>query len=86
MRASWTGRETPVQALVDHFRCPDIVAEFVREYPDIHVELSLSSKVVDLVDEGFDIGIRAGRSRDASLVVRRLGNAALGLYGSLVVR
>jgi DNA-binding transcriptional LysR family regulator len=60
----------------------DILSEFVREYPDIHVELSLSSKVVDLVEEGFDIGIRAGKSRDSSLVARRLGNAALGLYAS----
>ncbi len=60
----------------------DIVAEFVREYPDIHVELSLSSRVVNLVDEGFDIGIRAGKSRDASLVARRVGNAALGLYAA----
>jgi DNA-binding transcriptional LysR family regulator len=60
----------------------DVIAEFLSEYPDIHVELSLSSKVVDLVEEGFDIGIRAGKSRDASLVARRLGNAALGLYAS----
>ena len=60
----------------------DIVTEFVREYPDIHVELSLSSKVVDLIAEGFDIGIRAGKSRDASLVSRRVGNSALGLYAS----
>lgn len=60
----------------------DIVAEFVREYPEIHVDLSLSSKVVDLVSEGFDIAVRAGKARDASLVARRLGNAALGLYAS----
>src|SRR5260221_9107747 len=60
----------------------DVVSEFVREYPEIHVELSLSSKMVDLVEEGFDIGIRAGKSHDASLVARRLGTAALGLYAS----
>lgn len=60
----------------------DIVAEFSRQYPDIHIDLSLSSKVVDLVAEGFDIGIRAGRSRDVSLVARRLGIAAMGLYAS----
>jgi DNA-binding transcriptional LysR family regulator len=60
----------------------DVLAEFLSEYPDIHVELSLSPKIVDLVEEGFDIGIRAGKSRDASLVARRLGNAALGLYAS----
>jgi DNA-binding transcriptional LysR family regulator len=60
----------------------DVIAEFVREYPDIHVELSLSSKVIDLVEEGFDIGIRAGKSRDASLIERRLGHAAQGIYAS----
>lgn len=60
----------------------DIISEFLREYPDIHVELSVSSRVVDLVDEGFDIGIRAGKSRDASLVARRVGHAGLGLYAS----
>lgn len=60
----------------------DIVAEFLSEYPDIHVDLSLSSKVVDLVEEGFDIGIRAGKPRDASLVARRIGTSALGLYAS----
>lgn len=60
----------------------DVIAEFVREYPDIHVDLSLSSKVIDLVQEGFDIGIRAGKSRDASLIERRLGVAPLGIYAS----
>jgi DNA-binding transcriptional LysR family regulator len=60
----------------------DILGEFLREYPDIHVELSISSRVVNLVDEGFDIGVRAGKTRDASLVARRVGNAALGLYAS----
>jgi DNA-binding transcriptional LysR family regulator len=60
----------------------DLVSEFVRQYPDIHVELSLSSKVVDLVAEGFDIAVRAGKSHDASLVSRRLGDSSLGLYAS----
>jgi DNA-binding transcriptional LysR family regulator len=60
----------------------DILGEFLREYPDIHVELSISSRVVNLIDEGFDIGVRAGKTRDASLVARRVGNAALCLYAS----
>lgn len=60
----------------------DIIGEFLQQYPDIHVEISVSSRVIDLVDEGFDIGVRAGKTRDASLVARRVGNAALGLYAS----
>jgi DNA-binding transcriptional LysR family regulator len=60
----------------------DMLSDFIKLYPEIHVELSLSSRVVNLVDEGFDIGIRAGKSQDASLVTRKLGNAHLGIYGS----
>jgi DNA-binding transcriptional LysR family regulator len=60
----------------------EILAEFAGQYPDIHVDLSLSSKVVNLVDEGFDIGIRAGKTRDPSLVVRRAGYGSLGLYAA----
>jgi DNA-binding transcriptional LysR family regulator len=60
----------------------EILAEFKERYPDIHVELSLNSQLVNLAEEGFDIGVRAGRSRDASLVSRRLGSADLGLFAS----
>jgi DNA-binding transcriptional LysR family regulator len=60
----------------------EMLAEFAHLYPDIHVDLSLSSKVVNLVDEGFDIGVRGGPSRDASLVAKRAGKASLALYAS----
>jgi DNA-binding transcriptional LysR family regulator len=60
----------------------DILAEFTQTYPDIHVELSLSSRLVNLVDEGFDIGVRGGPTRDPSLVCRRAGTTVMGLYAS----
>ncbi|HKY36885.1 MAG TPA: LysR family transcriptional regulator [Polyangiaceae bacterium] len=60
----------------------DILAEFAQTYPDIHVELSLSSRLVSLVDEGFDIGIRGGPTRDPSLVSRRAGKDVMALYAS----
>jgi DNA-binding transcriptional LysR family regulator len=60
----------------------EILAEFKERYPDIHVELSLNSQLVNLAEEGFDIGVRAGKTRDASLVSRRLGSADLGLFAS----
>jgi DNA-binding transcriptional LysR family regulator len=59
-----------------------VLGEFSQKYPDIHVELSLNSRIVNLVEEGFDIAIRAGRTRDASLVTRRIGSADLGIYAS----
>jgi DNA-binding transcriptional LysR family regulator len=60
----------------------DIIADFSTQYPDIHVDLSLNSRLVNLVEEGFDIGIRGGPTRDASLVSRRAGKSAMGLYAS----
>jgi DNA-binding transcriptional LysR family regulator len=60
----------------------ELLAEFARRYPDIHVDLSLSSHTVDLVENGFDIGIRADKSHDPNLVVRSVGNAALGLFAA----
>lgn len=61
----------------------DIIAAFVRKYPRIHVDLSLSAKHVDLIAEGFDLAVRAAsRMDDSSLVARKVGSTALGLYAS----
>lgn len=59
-----------------------VVAAFSRQYPQVVFEVSLTSRVVDSVAEGFDLGIRASPLRDSSLVVRKLGEASLGLFAS----
>lgn len=50
----------------------ELVAEFVSRHPAIRVELLLTSRHVDLVAEGVDLALRAGRLSDSSLVGRRL--------------
>jgi DNA-binding transcriptional LysR family regulator len=59
-----------------------IVTRFIRRHSDVRIEMQLSPRVVDLAAEGFDLGVRAGPVRDASLVARRVGDLQLGLYGS----
>lgn len=50
------------------------VAEYVKLYRDVKVEMSLTSRQVDLVQEGFDLTLRiAARFHDSSLIARRLG-------------
>jgi DNA-binding transcriptional LysR family regulator len=48
------------------------VARFVTKYPDVSVELEANMQVVDIVEEGFDIAIRASALSDSSLVARKI--------------
>ena len=48
------------------------MAEFARAYPELRVELVANDRVVDLVDEGYDVAIRIGRLADSSLIAKRL--------------
>jgi DNA-binding transcriptional LysR family regulator len=48
------------------------ITEFSRLYPAISVELGLADRVVDLIEEGWDLAIRIGRLKDSSLVARRI--------------
>ncbi len=50
-----------------------IVAEFLKRYPEIQIELVCTDRLVDLVNEGFDVAIRAGQLNDSTLVSRNLG-------------
>lgn len=58
------------------------LARFVREHPQIELDLVLTPRLVDLVREGFDMALRASRLKDSSLVARRLGAFADGLYAA----
>ena len=60
----------------------ELVARFVRKYPLVHVDISLSSRFVDLVAEGFDLALRAGKLADSSLVARKIGSDSLGVFAS----
>lgn len=54
-----------------------------REYPKLQVEMSFSDRVVDMVEEGFDLAVRIGTLRDsATLAARRLGTQAMGICAS----
>ena len=57
-------------------------SDFMSAHPQVALEVSLSDRVVDLVEEGFDLAIRIARLPDSSLVSRKLATTRLILCAS----
>lgn len=55
---------------------------FLQAYPDVKLEIDISGRNIDFIEEQFDVAIRLGMHRDSRLVVRRLEHADLGVYAS----
>ncbi|WP_198086777.1 LysR family transcriptional regulator [Variovorax sp. E3] len=53
-------------------RLTPVIGDYIAAYPRVKVELSLSDRVVDLAEEGFDCGLRSGPTFDDSLIARPL--------------
>ena len=49
-----------------------MLPDFLRQYPDLALDLSLTDAFVDLVEEGIDLAMRIGELKDSSLVARKL--------------
>ncbi|AOK29438.1 MULTISPECIES: LysR family transcriptional regulator [Burkholderia] len=50
-----------------------VLGEFMREYPEIELDLDFTDRLVDVIDEGFDAVVRTGDPTDSRLSARRLG-------------
>lgn len=50
---------------------------FMEMHPQVLLDMTLSDRVADLVEEGFDLAIRIGALRDSTLVSRSLGRTRL---------
>jgi len=66
----------------DYERLAPIVASFLRRYPEVSIEVDVSAGMMDLVAEGYDLAIRAGRLRDSSLIARKLATVEFHLCAS----
>lgn len=59
-----------------------IAAAFCARYAEVEIEIVSTDRVMDLLEEGFEVGIRIGALRDSSLVSRRLAKISSQLYAS----
>lgn len=48
------------------------LSDYLRTYPDVTIDMALSNRYVDLIDEGFDIVFRVGELADSGLIARAL--------------
>jgi DNA-binding transcriptional LysR family regulator len=60
----------------------DVVAECLARHPQLSIELVLTDRQVDLVEEKFDLAFRSGTLKDTSLVAHELGRAQLRCFAA----
>jgi DNA-binding transcriptional LysR family regulator len=53
------------------------IGEFLVKYPAVKFDVSLSDRIVDLVEEGYDLAIRIGSAGGETVVARKLGEARM---------
>ena len=49
-----------------------IIADFLGKHPDINIELEATDRVVDMIEDGFDVALRFGEMPESTLIARRL--------------
>ncbi|MYZ44763.1 LysR family transcriptional regulator [Schauerella aestuarii] len=59
-----------------------VIADYVKQYPQVEVEVRLSDRVVNLIDEGVDVAIRIGHLPDSSMIASRIGHTRFVMCGS----
>ncbi len=59
-----------------------VLDEFLREFPEITVNMTLKNRYVELISEGFDMAIRLGEMEDSSLRARKITDATQRLIAA----
>ncbi len=59
-----------------------MITDYLVQYPEVSVDMSLNDRMIDMVEEGFDVAIRIGTLEDSSLVARPLRPYGVVICGS----
>jgi DNA-binding transcriptional LysR family regulator len=61
---------------------PALITQFMKVHAAIEIDLRLSNRTLDMVDEGIDVYLRITNSIDAELIARPLATTRFGLWGA----
>ena len=50
----------------------DVFSSFMHRYPEVKLEVEFNDRIIDVVDEGYDVVIRVGEIKDSNLVARKI--------------
>ena len=65
-----------------HYRVLPVLARFMAQYPRLRVEVDVSNRNIDFVEDGYDLAIRGGIPADSRLVARQLEDATFGVFAA----
>jgi len=60
-----------------------VASQLMQSYPDVTIEISVDTKLVDIVGEGFDCGVRLGEDIEKDMIAMRIGpDVSMAVVGS----
>ncbi len=59
-----------------------VVTAFAAQYPDLRIEMILTDRFVNIIDEGVDVAIRVASLTDSSLIARKLARCQMVMVAS----
>ena len=59
-----------------------VIAAFLKDYPDINIQIVLADRLVNLIEDHVDLAVRIGELPDSSLVATRVGTIRRVVCGS----
>ena len=71
----------PSEAFSQQYLTP-VWVKFAQAYPDIELDIMMTDRYIDIVEEGYDAAIRIGRLQDSSLIAKKIADMQLVLCAS----
>ncbi|MEZ0392844.1 MAG: substrate binding domain-containing protein, partial [Pseudobdellovibrionaceae bacterium] len=67
---------------VGHSLLPRIVCDYLEKFPETEIEMIVTNRIVDLIEEGVDLAIRAGELKDSTLIAKKFFEIRSGFWAS----
>lgn len=71
-----------VPQIFGHSILMPLLPEFLKEYPEIELDIDFEDRVIDIIGEGIDVAVRSGELRDTRLIGYQLGELHFVVCGS----